>query len=576
MKKITVLMLAASCLFIFSGCNGGEPEETEEIPTKTVVETDVDGNPVTNEKGETQYTEVPRDTVVATDENGDPKTDESGNTIYEWEVLPEEIPTVYKVGFVYSGFVKDGATNLSFENARGQIEKVLGLDTCYVENVLVSEFPEAVNVLKEAGCNIIVACSPKYANAVDKEAKSAAETYFMNFGGSKTGAYESSFGGELYQTAAVCGIAAAHNTGSNVIGVVADPGEYNVYGVVNAFVLGAAELWGAHTDVRVNWAWSNSHSEIEAAVDDLIKQGCDVIMSYMETDYAVRYCEKKNVKVVANCYNMPEIAPQNYITGYFFNFSTFLVDEIRSVINDNYNPRVYSGDIAAGMARLVTFGTNVKEGTETIGKKLYDYIKAGNAKVFTGEIKNTEGVIMVEKGQSMTFDNIKKINWLVQGVRKTGDFTEINENRKGSTDEIRKWQTTAAAETQQPPEGTAEQSSPESADNSRAGTADSVSLTITSSEDAEKLLKSIYPDSGYQSNGLKKQTALKDLFDIEVGETIDLDVLLSNPAGKEDVTVYCTLVRNLSDNDVYKVYIDERGRVTVYYTTKGSVCERIR
>jgi len=258
----------------------------------------------------------------------------------------------------------------------------------------------------------------------------------------------------------VCGIAAAHNTESNVIGVVADLGEYNVYGVVNGFVLGAAELWGAHTDVRVNWAWSNSHSEIEAAVDDLIAQGCDVIMSYMESDYAVKYCKNKNVKVVANCYNMPELAPDNYISGFFFNFSTFLVDEIRSIVNDNYNPRVYSGDIAAGMARLVNFGLNVKEGTEKICQTLYDYIKAGKARVFTGEIKNTDGVVMIEKGQSIAFDNIKKINWLVQGVRKTGDFTEINENPVGSTYEIKTWETTESAAPVTPSEDTSSAETP--------------------------------------------------------------------------------------------------------------------
>ncbi len=442
LRNSLAVTLAALCAVTFSGCNGSD-EEDEEIPMKTVEVTDADGNVVTNEKGEPELTEVPLDTVVATDENGEPKTDESGNTIYEYEELPEEEKTVYKVGFVYGGFVEDGATIKCFENARGQIEKVLGLETCYMENVLVSEFPEAVNVLKDDGCNIIIACSPKYANAVDKEARAAAGTYFLSFGGSKTGAYESSFGGELYQTAAVCGIAAAHNTESNVIGVIADPGEYNVYGVVNGFVLGASELWGAHTDVRVNWAWSNNKTEIEDAVNDLIAQGCDIIMSYMESDYPARYCQGKNVKVIANCYDLPEILPDQYITGYFFNFSTHLVDEVRSIINDTFNPSVYSGDIAAGMARLVDFSTTAKEGTDEIGKTLYEYIKAGKDKVFTGEIKNTNGTVMVEKGQSMTFSNILKINWLVQWVRKTGSFTEIIDNPVGTNYEIKSWETTA-------------------------------------------------------------------------------------------------------------------------------------
>ena len=123
---------------------------------------------------------------------------------------------------------------------------------------------------------------------------------------------------------------------------------------------------------------------------------------------------------------------------FFFNFSTYLVDEVRSIVNDNFNPEIYSGDIASGMIRLLNFGINSETGTEDICDKLYNYIKEGKDKVFTGEIKNTDGTVMVEKGQSMSFENILKINWLVQGIRKTGTFTEINENPVSSDLEIKR------------------------------------------------------------------------------------------------------------------------------------------
>ena len=428
-RKAAAVVIAAACVLTFSGC---DEEEEEEIPMKTVAVTNLDGEIVTDDKGEPVMTEVPLETVARTDEEGNLVTDENGEQVYDYETLPEEPKTVWKVGFVYSGYVDDGATNGSFEVARAQLERSLGVDTCYVENVLVADFPDAVNTLQDEGCNIIVACSPKYGNSAAKEARSSSSTYYLAFGGDSQVGLMSSFGGELYQTASVCGLAAAHNTKSNTIGVIADPGEYNVYGVVDAFVLGAAEIWSAHTDVRVNWAWSSSKSEIEAAVDDLIAQGSDIIMSYMETDYAIRYASGKGVKVIGNCYDLPEVAPDNYITGFFFNFSTYLVDEVRSIINDNFESRIYEGDVASGMARLVSFGPDLMNGTEDICKTLYDYIKEGKAETFMGEIKNTDGKIMVEKGQIMNFANILKINWLVQGIRKMGTFTEIIDNPVGS------------------------------------------------------------------------------------------------------------------------------------------------
>ena len=428
-RNTAAVLLAASCMLAFSGCNN---EEEEPVPTKMVEVTNLDGEVVTDDKGEPVMTEVPLETIAMTDEEGNPLTDESGNQLFEYETLPAEPETVWKVGFIYSGFVDDGATNGCFEVARAQLERSLGIETCYIENCLVADFPNAVNTLQDEGCNIIVSCSPKFANSAAKEARATADTYYIAFGGDSQAGTITSFGGELYQTASVCGLAAAHNTKTNVIGIIADPGSYNVYGVVNAFVLGATEIWSARTDARLNWAWSNSKSEIEAAVDDLVSQNCDIIISYMETDYVMRYAASKGVRVIGNCYDLPEIAPDNYITGYFFNFSTFLVDEVRSIINDCFEPKIYEGDVAAGMARLVTFGSNLENGTEDICKTLYNYIKEGKAETFMGEIKNMDGKIMVEKGQSMSFSNILKINWLVQGVRKIGSFTEVNDSPVGS------------------------------------------------------------------------------------------------------------------------------------------------
>ena len=141
-RKAAAVVIAAACVLTFSGC---DEEEEEEIPMKTVAVTNLDGEIVTDDKGEPVMTEVPLETVARTDEEGNLVTDENGEQVYDYETLPEEPKTVWKVGFVYSGYVDDGATNGSFEVARAQLERSLGVDTCYVENVLVADFPDAVH-----------------------------------------------------------------------------------------------------------------------------------------------------------------------------------------------------------------------------------------------------------------------------------------------------------------------------------------------------------------------------------------------------------------------------------------------
>lgn len=397
LKKYAAGLLCVCFLLGAGGCNTDEPAETDENdPALTAL----------------------------TDENGTPVTDEEGNMI---AAEPEEEKTVYKVGFLYNLGVGEGATAKIFENARLQIEKTLGLETCYIENVLVSEIPAAVCELQDNGCNIIVSCSSRFNNSIVKEAKAATETYFINFGGTAKAVNLSSFGGELYQTASVCGIAAAYNTETNVLGVVADPSSYNAYGVVDGYVLGAKEIWGVQTDVRLNWVWSNDHEQIEAAVDDLIKQGSDVIMCYTETDHAAEYAALRGVKVIANSCDLPELIPDGYLTGFFFNASTFIVDTVRAICAEAFTSSVSEGGIAAGTARLLELSDNCKDGTEEICTKLYDYIKNGQAYIFTGEIKNRGNEVMVEKGQRMSFSGIRSINWLIQGITAVGDFTRVTD-----------------------------------------------------------------------------------------------------------------------------------------------------
>lgn len=46
-----------------------------------------------------------------------------------------------------------------FEKSRKDIETALGLETCYVDGVAVSQFENAVKALKNEGCSIIVSAS---------------------------------------------------------------------------------------------------------------------------------------------------------------------------------------------------------------------------------------------------------------------------------------------------------------------------------------------------------------------------------------------------------------------------------
>ena len=372
-----------------TGCSGDteEPETTTDGKTYVTV-TDDEGNPVTDADGSVVTSVVPE--------------------------VPEELEL--RVGFIYAGKPGEDAVSEYFEDARAEIERVLGAKTCYVEDVLVSQFEAATAALVQNNCNVIVSTSNKFANAVYEEAKANSKIQFVSFGGTNALANLACFQGETYKGSFVCGLAAAYNSDSNILGVVADPAVLSVHNLIDGFIEGAKNLTNDDTDVRVNWAWGNRDSETQAAIDNLVSQGCDVIFAATYSTFAIKYCEFLGVKVIGMSYNTPELAPNNYITGTFCNVRLFLIDTLRAFRYDTDRVNLYLGGIKEGAVRVVAVNEKAKEGTKDICDALYDICAGGNAVIFKGELKDLNGNIVVKKGESIENEKILDIDWLEESV----------------------------------------------------------------------------------------------------------------------------------------------------------------
>ncbi|MCM1055104.1 MAG: BMP family ABC transporter substrate-binding protein [Bacteroides sp.] len=400
-KKKALSLLLAGCMIITgTGCNGGEAEEPEE-------------------SAEAQ------DYVTVTDENGAPVTNEEGDVVTS--LLSEEPQELeLKVGFVYSGEAGSDSAGETFEAARAEIERSLdNTHTCYVENVLVSQFADATAALVEAGCNVIVSTDNRFANVIYEEAEANNSVYFISFGGDKPRANLACFQGEMYKGSYVCGLAAAFNSDSNILGIVADPSVMSVYNIVGGFVQGIKELNDkTHPDVRLNWAWGYSDEETKAAVDDLAAQGCDVIFAATYSKYAVSYCEELGIKVIGLAPDMPQLAPTQYITGCYYYLSIFLIDQLRNVrYAMGKAPSVYMGGVKEKAVRIIDFSESCREGTKDICDVLYQMAFDERTRIFTGEVKDTYGNVKIEKGATLSSDQIIDIDWLPENISVENDFT---------------------------------------------------------------------------------------------------------------------------------------------------------
>ncbi|MCL2072151.1 MAG: BMP family ABC transporter substrate-binding protein [Oscillospiraceae bacterium] len=340
--------------------------------------------------------------------NGSAKNGEED--IGNGEIVPEE-PTIHKVGFIYRGSVGNSTHNLIWENGRIQLERNLGVETYYIEDVFVKNFMEAVELLIERGVTVIVSTCHSFANITERAANENRDIDFISFGGKTAQFNLASFQPLLYQPANISGLAAALNTDASSIGIVADNRMFNSAGVINAYIEGAKDVLEPNLTTYVNYVSSDSEREIRQAVDDLVSKGNDVIMLYLGSDYGIKYCESIGVNVVAYSGNLPNLAPDNYITGFYFNVDSYLTEQVRFIQNDIFFPQVTVGWLETGSSQLIRLNSTVSDETVELTELLFSSL-IRNDRVFMGQIIDRFGTVQVEHGVTLSYTDVLAIDWL--------------------------------------------------------------------------------------------------------------------------------------------------------------------
>lgn len=320
-----------------------------------------------------------------------------------------------KVGYIYDRSVSADNYTYMFEKSRKDLETALEIETCYVDNVTVSGFEDAVKVLKNDGCNIIVSACNGYANAAYSVAKKDKDIYILSYGGTASLSNLTCFQPKMYQPAFISGTVAAWNSDTHKIGIVCDDNMLQSFAVMAAFVFGVQEIYKVdETDVRVIYA--NTNDETAEGVNKLVEQQCDVIFFYQPTDYGMYYCDSLGVKSIGFTSDVEYSAKNKGLMGFYLNWATFLTDTVRTCIYDNYESEVYVGGFKEAFVKITDYTSKCKDETDTIADTLYEYVKNGSAKIFEGEIRDKEARARVGKGAVLSHKEILEVDYLVYGV----------------------------------------------------------------------------------------------------------------------------------------------------------------
>lgn len=329
-----------------------------------------------------------------------------------------------KVGFIYIGTKNDGGfTQAQYEGAAAMEKHFKGkVQILTMENVSDSDksaAKDAATNLIDQGCTVIVGCSYGFMDALDELANSGDydNIKFLHFSGNKMN--DKNFGnyfGATEEPRYLTGIIAGMMTKTNKLGYVAAYPYTEVQIGIDAFTLGAQSV---NPDVQVKVVYINSWYDPEkerSAADELLAQGCDILTQHCDTTGPqVAAAEAGKFAIGYNMDNS-QVVPESFLTAPVWHHEVFLIPTIQAIMDGTWKPESYYGTIADGYVDIAPMTKLVPADVQAKVNEVRDQMKAGTFAPFSGKIEYNDGKVLCNDGQTLTREEIWKINGLVKGA----------------------------------------------------------------------------------------------------------------------------------------------------------------
>jgi len=327
-----------------------------------------------------------------------------------------------KIGFVYVAPLLDTGWVRQHDEGRRAVEAALGakVKTTYVENV--AEGPDAERVIRDlaaAGHKLIFTPSFGYMEPTLKVAQEFPDVKFESITGYKTAPNVAVANARYYEGRYLAGIAAGRMTISHVAGYVAGFAIPEVLQGINAFTLGMRSV-NPKAEVKVVWlnTWFDPSRERDAAMT-LFNQNVDVIAFHTGSSAVMVAAQERGKLAVGYHSDMRKIAPDAQIVAVTHQWGQYYTQRAQAVLDGRWKSGGVWGGVREGMIKVDGFGSKVPKAVQQEVLARQKDIAAGKLHPFHASqaVRDNEGKEVIAKGQTLTDEQILKMNWLVQGVQ---------------------------------------------------------------------------------------------------------------------------------------------------------------
>lgn len=283
-----------------------------------------------------------------------------------------------------------------------------------------AEIEQAIQECIDEGCNIIFTTSWGYMETTAKMAEQYPDIYFSHGTGyMSNGKNFNNYFGRIYQARYLSGIVAGMNTKTNKIGYVAamDSSNAEVTGGIDAFALGIYSVNpDAEVYVKVTNSWFDPQAE-EAAANQLLDMGCDVLAQHCDSAYAQTLAEARGVYSIGYNSDMSKEAPNACLCSVIWNWSAYYTSAVQSIIDGTWDGSNYYGGMAENLVDITDLADFCAEGTKEKVDEARAEILSGTFGVFDGVIETNTGETVGEEGKTLDDATITGgINWYFKTV----------------------------------------------------------------------------------------------------------------------------------------------------------------
>ncbi|HEY9849573.1 MAG TPA: BMP family protein [Leptolyngbyaceae cyanobacterium] len=223
-----------------------------------------------------------------------------------------------KVAVALPGIITDKAWNqVGYEGVKA-IEKKLGVETAYVENVAQADQVEVLSDFARRGYNLIYAHGGQFDAAIRQVAPQFfPDTYFVGVNGTVSGKNMASLRIDHLQASYICGIIGAAMTKSNKMAYLAAQSFQATNEELRGFQLGAKSV---KPNIQIVPSYTgdwNDAAKAKEATLALISSGVDVIYQWLDnaSPAVLQTAAEKGIYAFGNTTDQLDLAPKAVLTS---------------------------------------------------------------------------------------------------------------------------------------------------------------------------------------------------------------------------------------------------------------------